>query len=250
MKFIVVNSAVSAPDYNFVYQNCRLWTGISCLFDKKRKKNYLFAKMHSDDEVEMFDEGMTDFLYAKNAKYKWSKLDIAKTERSCWHDYKIDLEVDNVFKLMEKEFDISKNVCLCNNLNYHYHFSGGAGPLLIKLEYLEATIMKGRHLPKHTYLESNSIGITQALWKVNTELTSKICERTNKNPQLLDNILIRINAGRLPIDKITYFKDLVICYDRVEEVKYRGKEKYCINARVISRQVLLPDEYQYMSESE
>ena len=99
-------------------------------------------------------------------------------------------------------------------------------------------------------LESNSKGITQALWEVNTELTSKICERTNKNPQLLDNTLIGINAGHLPIDKITYFKDLVICCDRVKEVKYRGKEKYCINARVISGQILLPHEYQYMSESE
>ena len=222
----------------------------SALYLIRREKNYLFAKRYSDDEVEMFDGGTTNFLYAKNVKYKWRKLDLAETERRCWRDYKIDLEVDNVFKLMEKEFDISKNVCLCNNLNYHYHFSNGAGPLLIKLEYLEATIMKGRHLSRHTYLESNSIGITQPLRKFNTELTSKICERTNKNPQLLDNILIRINAGRLPIDKITYFKDLVICYDRIEEVKYRGKEKYCINARVISGQILLPHEYQYMSESD
>ena len=151
---------------------------------------------------------------------------------------------------MGKEFDISKNVCWCDNLNYHYHFSNGAGPLLIKLEYLEATIMKGKYLPRHTYLESSSIGIRQALWKVNTKLTSKICERTNKNPQLLDNILICMNAGHLPIDKITYFKYLVIYYNRVEEVKYRGKEKYCINAIVISGQILLPHEYQYMSESE
>ena len=90
----------------------------------------------------------------------------------------------------------------------------------------------------------------QALWKVNTEHTSKICERTNKNLQLLDNILICKNARRLPIDKIAYFKNLVTYYGRVEEVMYRGKEKYCINARVISGQILLPHEYQYMSESE
>ena len=84
--------------------------------------------MYSGDEVEMFDSGMTDFLYAKNAKYKWRKLDIAETERRYWHDYKIDLEVDNVFKLMENEFYISKYVCLCDKLNYHYHFIHGAGP--------------------------------------------------------------------------------------------------------------------------
>ena len=198
----------------------------------------------------MFDDGMVDFLYAEDAKYRWRKLDIAETERHCWHDYRIDLEVDKTFDLMEREFDISKNVCLCDNLNYHYHFSDGVGPLLIKIKYFEATIMKGRHLVRNTYLESNSLGITQALWRINTKLTGKICKRTNQHPHLLNNMLIRINAGHLPANKITYFKDLVVCYDNVEKVKYRGKEKYCINTKVISGQILLPQENQYMSELE
>ena len=109
--------------------------------------------------------------------------------------------------------------------------------------------MKGRHLVRNTYLESNSIGITQVLWKVNIELVVKIFEKTNKNTKMLGNILIRINVGRLPLYKITYFKDLVVCYKKVETVKYRGKERYCINARVISGQILLPHDYKYMSES-
>ena len=78
--------------------------------------------MYSDNEVEMFDSGMVDFLYAKNSKYKWRKLNVAEAERFCWRDYRIDLEVDNVYGLMKKEFDISKNVYLCENLNYHISF--------------------------------------------------------------------------------------------------------------------------------
>ena len=84
--------------------------------------------------------------------------------------------------------------------------------------------------------------ITQALWRINTELSSKISEKNGEHSYLLNNMLILINAGRLPTNKITYFKDLVVCYDCVERVNYRGKECYCINARVISRQILLPKE--------
>ena len=59
---------------------------------------------------------MIEFLYAKDAKYQRKELDIPKTEVSCWCDYKIDLEVDNILNLMTDEFDLTKNLCLCDNL--------------------------------------------------------------------------------------------------------------------------------------
>ena len=162
---------------------------------------------------------MIEFLHGKDAKYQWKGLDVPKTEVSCWHDYKIDLEVGYVLDLMTDEFNIAKNLCLCDNLNYHYHFVDGAGLLLIKIDHFEAAIINGRHRATNIYLELHSIGITQALWKINHELHSKINERNRINNHLLDNMLIRINAGRLPISKITYFKNLIVCYDKVEEVK-------------------------------
>ena len=40
--------------------------------------------MFSEDEgIEMFDDSMVDFSYAKDAKYKWKKLNIAETECHC-----------------------------------------------------------------------------------------------------------------------------------------------------------------------
>ena len=87
--------------------------------------------------------------------------------------------------------------------------------------------------------------ITQALWRINTGLSSKISQKNGEHSYLLNNMLIFINATNkilLPTNKITYFKDLVVCYDCVERVNYRGKECYCINARVIGGQILLPKE--------
>ena len=62
-------------------------------------------------------------------------------------------------------------------------------------------------------------------------------------------MLVRINAGHLPLTIVTCFRDLVLCYDKVEEIDYRGKKRYCTNTRIISGQILLPKENQYMSES-
>ena len=61
-------------------------------------------------------------------------------------------------------------------------------------------------------------------------------------------MVLSLNAGHLPENKVTYFKDLVVCYVNIEKVKYRGQERYHINAKIISRKILLPKESQYMSE--
>ena len=62
-------------------------------------------------------------------------------------------------------------------------------------------------------------------------------------------MLLSLNAGHLPKNKVIYFKHLVVYYDNIEKVKYRGRERYHINAKIISGQILLPKESQYMSES-
>ena len=89
---------------------------------------YLVEMFSEDEGVDMYNGSIIEFLYSKDANYRWKQLDIPKTEMSCWNDYKIDLEVDNVLNLMTDEFDLTKSLCLLDNLNYHYHFTDGAGP--------------------------------------------------------------------------------------------------------------------------
>ena len=44
----------------------------------------------------------------------------------------------------------------------------------------------------------------------------------------LDSGFIRIDAGHLSLEKVTYFKNLII------KVTYKNREKYALIARVIS----------------
>ena len=113
---------------------------------------------------------------------------------------------------------------------------------------MKGSLIKGRHLNWQTYLEPLSDGVTHALWRVNAELIQKFVQLTGKRyQQLVDMTLFCRDAGRISINKSTYFKDLVICYDRVEKIKYRGKERYCLIVKIIDGQILLPDDYKYNS---
>ena len=75
-------------------------------------------------------------------------------------------------------------------------------------------------------------------------LEDKICEKLDIN--FLDIIdrggLIRITCKqRLPLNKVVYFRDLIVIFDRIEKVNYRGKRKYCIVSNMISGDVLLQE---------
>ena len=153
--------------------------------------------MLSDSEdIEMYQDYMIDFLYDKRDKYKWMKLDIANAEKCCWHDYIINLEAGTILDLLTDKFDISKNVCLCDNLSFHYNFSDGPGSLLIRIPFFEAAIIKGKHLTRKTYLEFPTSIISQGLFRINTELKSKLNRGNNGLVYLLDDMLLSLNTGQ------------------------------------------------------
>ena len=102
------------------------------------------------------------------------------------------------------------------------------------------TIKKGNHLKRVKYLEPFSIGVLSILWEVHRDFTEKLKELKNEQIISVDFGYVRIDAERLPIEKVTYFRNLIICYEKMEKVTYRNKEKYAIIARVISGEILLP----------
>ena len=44
---------------------------------------------------------------------------------------------------------------------------------------------------------------------------------------------------RLPLNKIAYFDDIVIRFDSVEEIVYRGRARYLVNGCVCKSKIML-----------
>ena len=186
------------------------------------------------------DKLVIDFLHAKHNRYEWKDLDISEEEKIVMEDTKYAWHDTKVFDLWEHDFDLTNNLHITKELFFHYVFSGQCRPFIIKIENLAATITKGHHLKRQSYREPFAIGQTGSLWRIHNEMICKLNEQIKKTVRPLDVALIHINAGRLPLGKITYFRNLKVVYEKIETVNYRGKEKYCLVARVLSGQILLP----------
>ena len=100
------------------------------------------------------------------------------------------------------------------------------------------TLRKGNHLARIKYLKPFSIGISSSLWQVHSDFLEKLNELTKKTNAPLDSGFIRIDAGHLPLEKVTYFKNFIICYKKMEKVNYKNREKYALIARIIYGHIL------------
>ena len=194
-------------------------------------------------------------MYARHHKYEWKDLEFDALEKNLacvFHDSLIDINEQKIFNLWEHDFGINKNAHICDNLDFHYVYNGKCILFLLKIENCCMTVRKGNHLAKMKYLEPFSICISSSLWQVHSDFVEKLNELTKKTNVLLDSGFIHIDAGHLPLEKVTCFKNLIICYEKMEKVTYKNREKYAlIGARVISGQILLSKKDQcYISESE
>ena len=69
-------------------------------------------------------------------------------------------------------------------------------------------------------------------------LTNK---KTKKRNFFVDSILVNIDCDRkLPLNKITCFDYIVVKFDRVNEVIYRVKKRYHVNAYICKSKIMLP----------
>ena len=68
-------------------------------------------------------------------------------------------------------------------------------------------------------------------------------ERNKRLNFYADPILIKINCNqRLQLNKMTYFDDLIIHFDRVYDINYGEKIRFVIDANVCSSYIILPAE--------
>ena len=72
-----------------------------------------------------------------------------------------------------------------------------------------------------------SIGIFDLIWKVFITIMNLTSEKSKKLNSFIDFILININCDlKLPLNTITY-DDVIIRFDCIDKVVYRGKTLFC-----------------------
>ena len=171
--------------------------------------------------------------HKKNVSFKWEKLKFGNQ-----FEFLTDCLI---FNLWDNNFELQKNLHINDNLEIHYKHDEDCVYFKLKIENINGTIERGK-LGRMHYFRLTSLIQTGLIYDIFDEIENKICEKLNIN--FLDIIdrqgLIRVTCEqRLPLNKVIYFKDLIVIFDRIEEITYRGKKKYCIVCNMILGDVLL-----------
>lgn len=74
----------------------------------------------------------------------------------------------------------------------------------------------------------------QIIDKVVSQLKIKYSDVIDCQKFLTDNFLKKI-----PTNRVVYFRNLKVCFERVKEIEYRGKKQYQILTKIIDGEVLL-----------
>ena len=173
--------------------------------------------------------------YKKNVSFKWEKLEF---------NNEFNFLTDGLtFNLWNNNFNLQKNIHINDNLEIHYKNSEDCVYFKLKTENINGTIERGQ-VERIRYFRPTSLIQAGLIYDIFSVLEDKICEKLDIN--FLDIIdragLIRITCKqRLPLNKVVYFRDLIVIFDRIEKVTYRGKRKYCTVSNMISGDVLLQE---------
>ena len=86
---------------------------------------------------------------------------------------------------------------------------------------------------------------TGLVYEISASFENKIYDvlKIPHNELLDSGGLIRlVCAQRIPRNKVVYFRNLIVCFEKTEKVLHRRMEKHCLIARIIYGEVLLPND--------
>ena len=193
--------------------------------------------MNGDDQTnDKHDQNLELLPYKKNVSFKWKKLEL---------DIKYTFLTGGslIFNLWDNNFDLANKLHINNDLEIHYKQGGDCVYFKLAIENISGMI-EGGQLEQIRYFRPTSLIQTGLIYDIFAAVEDKVCQTLDIN--FLDIIdragLIRIaNKQTLPLNKVVYLRDLIVIFDRVDKVTYRGKTKYCIVSNIIAGDVLLQE---------
>ena len=165
----------------------------------------------------------SDFLYSRNDQYNLFFFFFFEKQH-----------VEKYLLIDLFKFDFRKEK-LHGNFKIHY----AEKPCEIYIKSVAENITKAHHLNGNVYLQIMSIGLSDLIWKVFATITNLTNEKNKKFNFFADPILVSINCDlRLPLDRITYFEDIVILFNCVEKIVYREKTRNFVDAYVCKCKIM------------
>ena len=170
--------------------------------------------------------------YKKNVSFKYEKLELANEDKD---------KDDIFFNLWDNNFELQKKIHITDDLKIHYKNENKCLIFKLKIDNINGTIEKGQ-IEEIRYFRPTSLIQTGLIYDIFSVLEDKLCDKLKISfLDIIDRLgMFRINSKQdIPLNKVVYLKDLIVVFDYVDKVNYKGKIKYCIVCNIVKGDILL-----------
>ena len=172
--------------------------------------------------------------YKKNVSFKYEKLELELENE--------DNDKDNIFfNLWDNNFELQEKIQITDELKIHYKNESKCLIFKLKIDNINGTVENGQ-IEEIRYFRPTSLIQTGLIYDLIAVLEDKLCDKLKISfLDIIDRLgMFRINTKQdIPLNKIVYLKDLIVVFDRVDKVNYKGRIKYCIVCNIVKGDILL-----------
>ena len=205
------------------------------------------GNFHEELLLQHKDERVNEIAFLrlnKKYSYEWEKIISDDNGRPyIWHDSLLFLENEKIFDFWKNDFDLEKNLHFTRHNQIHYFLEKEEKcvPFILKIEYICGIIDRGEKEDRNHYFKSASLLQTSYVHNIFGKIEDKMTNELNIDyHSIIDSGKFQIDSEKkLPLNQIVYLRNLIIVFEKVEEVTVRKRKKNKIVARIISGEVLL-----------
>ena len=172
--------------------------------------------------------------YKKNVSFKYEKLelDLANEEND---------KDDIFFNLWDNNFELREKIHITDDLKIHYKHDNQCLIFKLRIDNINGTIEKGQ-IKEIRCFRPTSLIQTGLIYDMLSVFEDKLCDKLKISfLDIIDRLgMFRINTKQdIPLNTVVYLRNLIVVFDRVDKVNYKGKIKYCIVCNIVQGDILL-----------
>ena len=177
----------------------------------------------------------------KKYSYEWKKI-TESVNPYIWHDSILCIEKEKIFDFWKNNFDLSKYLHFTDHKHIHYNLNDEICiPFILKFENICGIIDRGEKEDRNHYFKPTALLQTGYIHEIFAQIENKMINDLNINYNtIIDSGKFQMDSEKkLPINQIIYLRNVIVVFEKVEQVTVRRRKKNKIVARIISGEILL-----------
>ena len=177
----------------------------------------------------------------KKYSYEWKKI-TESINPYIWHDSILCIEKEKIFDFWKNNFDLSKYLHFTDQKHIHYNLNDQICiPFILKFENICGIIDRGEKVDRNHYFKPTALLQTGYIHEIFAQIENKMINDLNINYNtIIDSGKFQMDSEKkLPINQIIYLRNVIVVFEKVEQVTVRRRKKNKIVARIISGEILL-----------